>query len=313
MAKNMKKEYWDLTERPHTVLKLKILEEYLNVWADFLLNMGLKRGWKTYQDIYYVDCFAGRGKYHKDGVKDSFPGSPLLGLNCALKMNEKFHGKANVHCILVEKNRANFENLQQVCADFEGKVDFELRNCDFNDCYEEVMAKIDSNASFFFIDPWGIQIQKSTLEAIANKKGGPNDVLINYIKGGTERIAGLMKKTDLNDLIRLDEREAMKRIKTFKTLESFYGMSIYKNLDKTERERLKEWIETIKSSGELEEFAVFDMSYPKRRDAIYYLIFGSKKQVANKIIKHIFKKAKETTFEGQQRLFVLSDQFDLDK
>lgn len=307
MAKSMRKDYWDLTKRPHTELKLRIVEEYVLFWADFLLKMGIKKGWKAFQDIYYIDCFAGRGKYHKNGEEDSIPGSPLIGLNCALGMSKKYGAKVKVHCILVEENKRNYQELEKFCEEYVDKAEFTLMQCDFNECYEEIIDKIGKHPSFFFIDPGGIQVKKETIQAIA-KKEGPNDLLFNYIKGGPERITGLMKKTDLANL---DEKEALKRLKTFKTLEEFYGTTIYNNLEKNEKERLQEWAETILKSGELKECAVFDMPYPKRKDAIYYLLFASRKQVANKIIKHIFKKAKTTDYDGQARLFVPEDNFEI--
>lgn len=307
MAKNMRKDYWDLTQRPHTELKLTILEEYVYFWADFLLKLGIKNEWKTFQEIYYIDCFAGRGKYHKDGAEDSIPGSPLIGLNCALAMSKKYEGKAKVHCMLVEENKKNFQELEIFCEAYSGKVEFTLMQRDFNECCEEIIGKIGQHPSFFFIDPGGIQVKKETIQAIA-KKEGPNDLLFNYIKGGPERITGLMKKTDLTNL---DEKEALKRLKTFKTLEDFYGATIYNSLEKNEKERLQEWVETILKSGKLKECAVFDMPYPKRKDAIYYLLFASRKQVANKIIKHIFTKAKTTDYDGQARLFVPEDHFEI--
>lgn len=67
-----KQDYWDLTNRPHTKLKLEIYKKYLDSWCTIFESQ------QWYQKIFVVDCFAGRGIY-KDG--DSFvDGSPLLAV-----------------------------------------------------------------------------------------------------------------------------------------------------------------------------------------------------------------------------------------
>lgn len=86
MAKN---DFWDLSCRPYTQLKLKILKEYLDFWAKIFFSQASKhKDWKEYQDVYYIDCFAGRGKYHCNGQKDAIDGSPLIALKCASEFQQ---------------------------------------------------------------------------------------------------------------------------------------------------------------------------------------------------------------------------------
>jgi len=102
MSKN---DFWNLSCRPYTQLKLKILKEYLDFWARVFFSQASKnKDWKKYQDIYYIDCFAGRGKYHYNGQKDVINGSPLIALNCTseFQKNPKYKG-VKMHCVFVER------------------------------------------------------------------------------------------------------------------------------------------------------------------------------------------------------------------
>lgn len=71
-----KEELWDITNREQTQIKLNILEQYLRQWA---IIIG-----ERFIEGYYIDCFAGRGKYYKGGIKDCVLGSPLIAQKISL-------------------------------------------------------------------------------------------------------------------------------------------------------------------------------------------------------------------------------------
>ena len=304
MAKN---DFWDLSRRPYTRLKLKILKEYLWVWAKIFFNTASKnKDWTGYQDIYYIDCFAGRGKYHYDGQKDIINGSPLIALECASKFQQdtKYEG-VKMHCIFVERYKKCSQDLEKFCEPYKGKVDFGIyKEKDFNDVIPDIINRINYHPAFFFIDPDGIkELKKESLEKIISRKSA-TDILLNYIKGGVERITGLTKKK-IPEI--LNQEVSEKDIKAIKCLTDFYGLSIFDKLNATEKERLQEWTNSLLQSSSLKEKAVFDMPYLHKSDNIYYLLFASRKPVAKKVILSIFKKAKETTYQGQGKLWPSDD------
>lgn len=299
-----KMDFWDLSHRPYTKLKLSIFQEYLEAWSKIFFSTASKHpDWEKYQDIYYVDCFAGRGKYHDNGLQDIIDGSPIRALKCALSFQNKYKA-IKMHCIFIERVKKVSDTLEKFCEEYKGKVDFEIyKEKDFNNVLKSIIDRINYHPAFFFIDPDGIkELKKDSLELIVNRNGG-TDILLNYIKGGIERIAGLTKKQIPNIL---NQKISDKNIKTIKTLTDFYGLAIFDNLDKTEQERLKEWTESLLQSSKLKEVAVFDMPYLHKSDNIYYLLFASRKPVAKKIILGIFKKAKEITYQGQSRLGIFT-------
>jgi len=304
MAKN---DFWDLSHRPYTQLKLKILKEYLWIWAKIFFSTASKnKNWAAYQDIYYIDCFAGRGKYHYNGQKDIILGSPLIALECASKFqqNQKYDG-IKMHCIFIEKIRKCSQDLEKFCEPYIGKVDFEIyKEKDFNNVITNIINKINYHPTFFLIDPDGIkELKRGSLEKIVGRKGA-TDILLNYIKGGVERITGLTKKK-ISKI--LNKKVSEKDIKTIKCLTDFFGLTIFDKLDATEKERLKEWADSIFKSSRLSERVVFNMPYLHKSDNIYYLLFASRNPVAKKVILSIFKKAKETTYQGQGRLWTSED------
>jgi len=303
----IKNDFWDLSRRPYTQLKLKILKEYLDFWARVFFSQASKnKNFRKWQDIYYIDCFAGRGKYHCNGQKNIIDGSPLIALKCAVKFQKdpKYKG-VKMHCILIEKYRKTSQNLEKFCGPYKRKINFKIyKEKDFNNVIQNIIDKINYHPTFFFIDPDGIkELKKASLEKIVNRKGA-TDILLNYIKGGVERIAGLTKKKIPGIL---NQKVSTRDIKTIKCLTDFYGLSIFKKLNATEKQRLKGWTSSLLQSSDLKEIAVFDMPYLHKSDNIYYLLFASRKPVAKKVILSIFKKAKKTTYQGQGKLWTSED------
>lgn len=299
--------FWDLTQRPYTQLKLRILKNYLSAWSKILFATAAKhRDWASYQELYYVDCFAGRGKYDLDGKADHVNGSPLIALECASALQEqaKYSG-IKLNCIFIENSRLLSGKLEEFCKPYEHKVDYQiLKKTDFNEIIPSVLRTVGRHPAFFFIDPDGIkELKKDSLSQIVSRSG-PTDILLNYIKGGVERIAGLARKR----LPEILAREVLEKdMKTIKALTDFYGLGIFDNLDTTEKARLKEWTKSVLESSRLKEVAVFDMPYRHRADNIYYLLFASRKPVAKKIIVDIFKNAKREGYDGQGRLMDVYD------
>ena len=216
------KNFWDLTNRPYTQLKLRILEEYLQAWAQIFFSAATKhKDWKAWQTIYYIDCFAGRGKYHKDGKDDVVNGSPLIALECAQKFNSNPSYKGvKMHCIFIENKSNVCRKLIKFCEPYKDKTSFEIyEDKDFNSVIGEILNKTNSHPSFFFIDPDGIrELKKESVESVVNRRG-PTDILLNYIKGGVERIVGLAKKQISANF---GKEGSEKYVKTINRLTDFY-------------------------------------------------------------------------------------------
>jgi three-Cys-motif partner protein len=313
------KDYWDLTDNPHTELKLEMLSKYLFAWADILLAQYQKnQTWKDWATLYYIDCFCGRGKYHKNGSKDCINGSPLISLENALvkqtAYKEKYGLDIKIKCVFIDSHKQSTEELAVFCKPYKGKVDYEIIYGNFNDVIEKVVKETGSSPAFFFVDAGGIkELKKESVRKIISKKGA-RDIMLNYVVGGTRRVGGLAKSIFDG---RYKGKDIEKEFKIINSLTDFAGMEVLKHLDKLDKlqkELLVKYVENVLEANNsildeknrLETIA-YDMAHPDKSDVIYYLLFSSRKQVAIKVMKRIFKDAKKVTYDGQFNMFPSND------
>lgn len=142
-------EKWEYKE--HIQAKHAILDKYVGGWLNIL--------GKTY-NLNIFDCFAGRGMY-----ADGSEGSPLIIIKKLAAIRQKMHRPNIASCILIEKNKNNFENLQSCVTTeieshpemYNGWLKVECINDDFSNVAQTIIAKYRDNLapSFFFIDPFG--------------------------------------------------------------------------------------------------------------------------------------------------------------
>ena len=280
-----KKNEWDLTNKPQTKIKLNILRSYLSAWAKIFAKQ------KYCKKLYYVDCFAGRGKYHDHGQKNVINGSPLMALNIAKDIKRKY-GREMV-CFFIEKDPKIFRDLQAFTKPFKKTLKFCLISGDVNKKIDEVLKQIPDNRwnpIFFFIDPGGINIKSKSVGKILSK---PNikEFLITYIQKGVERCLGFGIKVD-----KLPVDLQGRAISNLKRVEDFFGIS-WKNLTKNERENLKKYLNIFVkynssvSAKDRLKFKTIDIFYNQGRNK-YYLIFISRNETALRIIEHIYIKTK---------------------
>ena len=288
MAKN--KDLWDITNKPSTKTKLKILEKVFDVWITIWNN----QTWVS-NEWYVLDLFAGRGKYIDEG--NEVNGSPLIFLQ---KIYEKVNKntlrqKIKIKLFLVEKNKKNFntlrKNVDQFIEDYsqeKNRVEIKYFQDDCNIVIEDILSQIIINRKhpiFLLIDPSGLQIKKDTVEKIVSLQN-PKDIMFNYILEGVRRTSGVARKGDRG------EKLNTKEIKTVETLQEFIGSDV-DVLNKSDIEILRDYC-SVFTSKDLK-IAAYDVRYPDRNDIFYYLLFASRKLSITDIVKDIYTKQKEMT------------------
>jgi three-Cys-motif partner protein len=288
------KNFWDITNKPQTKTKLKILSGYLSAWARILAN----QYWCS--EMYFIDCFAGRGKYHNEGRKNSVLGSPLISLEIAKIIKEKYNKK--IKCIFVEKNKEIFLDLEKFVKPYiEEGFEIKLFNGDINDKIDEIIPIISGRSPvFFFVDPDGISISREMLNKALSIPNVAKEFLINYICKGVERCYAFGKKCDEDLPINIQKMA----IGNLRRIQKFFGDD-WKNLTDEEKENLKLYLnifadynDTVVEKHRLGA-KIIDILYNHRRNK-YYLIFLSRNAGAKSIIDDIFKKIKldGTLFEN---------------
>lgn len=157
---------------PWTKQKLKILEKYLKAYISIF--EGNERAKKLRR--IYVDGFAGTGTIFKkqEGVEqlsfsdvcefeefeaDFIPGSAKI----ALELDPGFH-----RYYFVDSNRKHVQNLDQLVQNYPGKK-VEIVQSDCNTWLQKWCKNNNwsGERAVVFLDPYGMQVEWNTLEAIA--------------------------------------------------------------------------------------------------------------------------------------------------
>jgi len=296
MAKS--EELWDITNRPSTKTKLKILEKVFDIWLTIWNN----QKWIS-NEWYIIDLFAGRGKYIDGG--NNVNGSPLIFLKKISDKIERLRSDIKIKLFLVEKDIHIFTELRENVRYFiknntslKDKIDVKFFQDDCNDAIKNILSQVPNNEKhplFILIDPTGLQFKKNTMEEIVSLQN-PKDIMFNYILEGVRRTAGVAKKA------RRGEELSIREIKTVETLQKFIGKDI-DVINKSDIETLKEYCSVFTSKAL--KVVAYDVRYPDRNDTLYYLLFISKKLPITNIVKDIYAKQKErisgpTLFGGKE-------------
>lgn len=280
MAKEVtRSDIWDITNRQQTQIKLEILRKYLKAWAIVIGSY--------FPTAYFVDCFAGRGKYHLEGQKDNISGSPMIGLETSLKVEkikQKKGIKFDLKIIAVEPDKNNLAHLKKFAKQTDPKFEtkLELFGTEFSKAIPGIINKISNVPAFFFIDPYGIKgIRKNTLDLIINRSGS-TEIFLNYMKMGVQRIKGQYKNiTHKNDKIRI------MAVKTISHMSNLFGDMSW--LGKDDKKLLKHFVERVFSNN-YRFILNFNVPYPDRSGTIYSLLFATNYDCAEKIMKNIMTK-----------------------
>lgn len=157
-------------------IKHRLLGKYL---VPYCLKLGSRN-----EEIFYIDGFAGKGKY-EDGSK----GSPLIAANHAKRVKAEKR-RFTLRCINVESNKSYFEELQRHTSNLERDKLVSNIPGKFEDSIERILGIIKSSPAFFFIDPFGPSpIKFNVLKPILEREAS-TELLINFSLIGLQRLAG---------------------------------------------------------------------------------------------------------------------------
>lgn len=155
-----------------TVEKLARLRAYLQAYAIALKNQKFDR--------IYIDAFAGTGYRNQAALRDNqsslfedFQESDRLmkgSARIALEIEPRFN-----RYIFIEKDRRKFESLSEsIESDYPDRIkDVEFLNEDANSAIPRLCKTIDwswRNRAVVFLDPFGMQVDWTTIEEIARSQ-----------------------------------------------------------------------------------------------------------------------------------------------
>jgi three-Cys-motif partner protein len=165
----------------HSEIKHRILGKFLPPWR---AKLGLRVSMRGTGRLWYVDAFAGTGKY-----EDGADGSPIIGARQALAAKQEKRDY-RLACINVEIKRDRFQLLVANTADFIS-ADVEIHNLlnDFSLAVPEIMNLVGSqDPILLFVDPFGIK--PLVFDAIRPllSRPGPVDLILTFNTAALHRL-----------------------------------------------------------------------------------------------------------------------------
>ena len=169
--------------------KHRLLAKYLPPFSAKVASTTLNR------DVYCVDGFAGAAKY-----EDGSEGSPVLTAKfsdvCA---DWKGNSSVSLKIINVEPDLNTFNSLEQATQEWQLKRVVENINSKFNDAIPNILTKIGSSPTLFFVDPFGpTDIHFSHLIPILQRSPHITELIINFDTDGLYRIACAAVSKNIN-------------------------------------------------------------------------------------------------------------------
>ena len=173
--------------------KLSIIEKYIGGFSNILGS--------RYNEIYYVDGFAGKGIYD-NGEK----GSPVLAAEISESM--RIEGKPfTLFCINVEKDPDNYSNL---CVETK-RFGTYVKNYEgsFNKNIGTILLQVKSKPTVFFIDDFGVKGTDWDAVEKVIARNDSTDVWIRFDHKTVRRLCGFYES---------DSKDAHGKLNTLQNL-----------------------------------------------------------------------------------------------
>ena len=154
-----KNDFFD-TIKLHTLLKLKVLEKYLDAYSEI---MG-----RVFPSIAFIDAYAGRGKC-KDNNNKEYNGSPIIMCKAINRILSIEGGKCKkAKYFANDINKENCSSLETNLMSFNGI--YSISSKEAKEFIAECLLKVcpQYSSALFFVDPFNYSILKEDIENIFN-------------------------------------------------------------------------------------------------------------------------------------------------
>lgn len=177
---------------PHTLAKIRIVEEYLKAWLPILSTWNGR--------IVYIDGFSGPGEY-LGGEK----GSPIIALETAINHNYRLLKDKELCFLFFEKEKDRFEYLKNKINSYTlpASIKVQCIHDHFEETFNNVLGDIESSGialapAFLFLDPFGIKgVSFATLQRyMLNPRC---EIFINFMFESINRFASRPEFTEHMD------------------------------------------------------------------------------------------------------------------
>jgi three-Cys-motif partner protein len=195
--------YWEYKGLPST-LKHELLKRYLPLFAAKTGSTSAERS------VVYLDGYAGRGRYKKEGK----PGSAELILQVAESYLER---DISFRLFFHEINRENYAALKSVVDEYRARgVQAEASPDEVIKGLSKVIEAARGLPLFLFLDPCGVGIPFEELTRVLSGPRRdvwpPTEVLLNFSLDAVRRIGGLVNSASPDEKIMARNEKTMARL-----------------------------------------------------------------------------------------------------
>jgi len=208
-------------------VKDKLLGCYLTPYFQKVLRTG--------KPIFYVDCFAGKGRFD-----DGKPGSPIIALEARNSCLSKTKSQSTrIEACFIDPDHA--EELKECIADYcseDGQVN--VISGKYGEKIEELLSEKEGYNVFLYLDPFGIKALDSALfEKFEDYGFNSLEILINFNSFGFFRNACSVMRVeyehdeafkDLDDLVECEPTRLKVSKRSEDLLTGIAGGDYWKNI-----------------------------------------------------------------------------------
>lgn len=280
MAKTSSKDDYFGELKEWSKRKLEIIEKYLDGAVRILGSIDV---------VYYVDGFAGPGRYD-----DGSSGSPVRAVELAQRLRSD--GKPyQLRCINVEEVPSRFANLEEATQGAVGIVT--NLSGEFNKHVDTIIAETGSKPAVFFLDPFGVEgIDWEQLVKII-RRPSPTDLWIRFDAAYVRRLDGFHESSAPEAA---GKRQLLLRTFGASDFDVLHGRLAGDNEDDRRAKAVLLYMDGIMSELVAAKGRAFVGAYPIRTidgQVKYYLVFGGSHPKAASLATHIVY----TVEDGYQR------------
>lgn len=172
--------------KPHTILKFKLVEEYVKAWAQKLMNNDFCH------KLVYIDCMSNSGVYH-DVNGNQVKGSALRVAEVLRNVAEQYRTKKphkRIKIYLNDLDPRKIEELKKHIPQNTGNFTIEVSNLDASQLLNRLkhpMLEAKNSHYLLFYDPYDASIDWRALTPFFQKWG---EVIINHMISDPIRACG---------------------------------------------------------------------------------------------------------------------------
>lgn len=173
---------------PHTILKFKLINEYIKAWAQKLMNN------QSCHTLVYIDCMCNSGIYRDDNG-DIVEGTAVLVANTLAEVAQQYPYK-RVELYFNDKDHHKTEELRKHLPDKSSNFEIDIQSEDMKEYLAHIGSQLrDKKYMHYFLlyDPYDARIEWEVLIPFFRNWG---EVLINHMVSDTIRALSSAKTAD---------------------------------------------------------------------------------------------------------------------